>query len=92
MRSRAQISAISVLVDAVSWITPLHASESPSIAAHPVGDDFFELGQRRARLPREAEHAEAGADVVAEHAGERCRCRGSSRRTADAASATGRAR
>ena len=29
--SRAHSSAMSVLVDAVSWITPLHASESPSI-------------------------------------------------------------
>ncbi len=36
----------------------------------PVGDDFFDLGERRARLPRQAEHAETRADVVAQHAGE----------------------
>ncbi len=30
-RSRAHSSAMRVLVDAVSWMTPLHASESPSI-------------------------------------------------------------
>ena len=31
VRSRAQSSATSVLVDAVSWMTPLHASDRPSI-------------------------------------------------------------
>ena len=30
-RSRAQSSATSVLVEAVSWMTPLHASDSPTI-------------------------------------------------------------
>ena len=39
-------------------------------AAHPVGHDFFDFGQRGAGLPGEAEHAEAGGEVVAEHAGE----------------------
>ena len=36
--------------------------------AQPVGRDFLDLGERRTRLPRQAQHAEAGADVVAEHA------------------------
>ena len=31
VRSRAQSSATSVLVEAVSWITPLHASDRPTI-------------------------------------------------------------
>ena len=32
VRSRAQISASSVQVEAVSWMTPLHASERPTIS------------------------------------------------------------
>src|SRR5262249_38634869 len=39
--------------------------------AHPVGRDLFDLRQRRTGLPRETEHAEAGADVVAQHARQR---------------------
>src|SRR5579863_988897 len=34
---------------------------------HPIDDDLFELGQRRARLPRQAERAEACREIVAEH-------------------------
>ena len=38
--------------------------------AHPVGDDFLQLGQRRAGLPGQTEHAQAGAEVIAQHRGE----------------------
>ena len=36
----------------------------------PVGRDFFDFGQRRTRLPRQAEHAQARAREVAQHARE----------------------
>ena len=69
-RSRAHSSATSVLVDAVSLITPLHASDRPSIWRIQPVDDLFDFGERRARLPRQPDHAKAGADVIAEHARE----------------------
>ena len=47
VRGRA-MRATSVLVDAVSWMTPRHSSDRPSIWRDPVDDDLFELGQRRA--------------------------------------------
>ena len=42
----------------------------PEHLPEPVGDDLFDFCQRWARLPGEADHAEAGADDVAEHARE----------------------
>ena len=42
----------------------------PDQLAHPVDHDLFELGQRRARLPGEAERAEPRAEIVAEHGGQ----------------------
>ena len=65
------------------------ASARPDHLPQPVGRHFLELGERRARLPGQAEHAEARAQVVAEHARQRGRWPGSSRRSSDAASASG---
>ena len=48
-----------------------HAAPPVGQAEHlpqPVGGDFFDLGQRGTRLPRQSQHAESGAGVVAEHA------------------------
>ncbi len=39
-------------------------------AAHPIGDHFFDFGERGTGLPGEAEDAEAGGEIVAEDAGE----------------------
>ena len=36
--------------------------------AHPIGGDFLHLGKRRAGLPGQAQHAQAGAGEIAEHA------------------------
>ena len=47
---------------------PLHASDSPTIWRTQSHDDFFQLGERGAGLPVQPEHAEAGAQQVAEHA------------------------
>ena len=38
--------------------------------AHPVGDDFFQFGQRRARLPGQAQDAQPGAEIIAQDAGQ----------------------
>ena len=38
-------------------------------AAQPIGHHLFQLGERRAGLPGEAEGAEAGREIVAQHAG-----------------------
>ena len=71
MRSRAQINATSVLVEAVSWMTPLHAGERPTICRTQAHDHLFQLAQGGARLPREAEHAQAGAEEVPQDGGQR---------------------
>ena len=62
--------ATSVLVEAVSWMTPLQALREADHLAQPVGRRLLDLGDRRARLPGEAEDAEPRADVVAEHRGQ----------------------
>ena len=58
-----------MLVEAVSWITPLHAGGQPEHLPQPIGDHFLDFRHRRARLPGEPDHAEAGADEIAKNAG-----------------------
>ena len=41
----------------------------PEHLPQPIGDDFLDFRHRRARLPREPDHAEAGADKIAEDSG-----------------------
>ena len=62
------MSATNVLVEAVSWITPLNAGGDSRRLPQPIGDDFFDLGHRRARLPGEPDHAEPGASDVSKDA------------------------
>ena len=57
-------------MDAVSWMTPLQPSERPDHLSRPVGHDLLELGEGGARLPRQPQDPEAGAQVVAEHGGQ----------------------
>ena len=68
-----------------------HAAPGGREAEHlpqPIGDDFLDFRHRRARLPREPDHAEPGADDDRRECPRAGRWRGNSRRSADAAKAT----
>ena len=57
-----------MLVEAVSLDYPAPRRRQPQHLAQPIGDDFLDLRHRRAGLPGQPEHAEAGADQIAQHA------------------------
>jgi hypothetical protein len=71
VRSRAQIKAINVVVEAVSWITPLHASDSPSISRIQSVTTSSSSVSAGLDCHARPSTAEAGADVVPEDAGQR---------------------
>ena len=65
-RSRAQRSAQSVAVLAVSCTTPVQSGAQPDHLAQPVHDDLFDLGRGRARLPAHPLRAEPGGHEIGE--------------------------
>ena len=74
-RSRAAISAVRVLLDALSWITPPPAVLDPVALRQsqqvdqPVEHVGLELGARRARRPDHALHPEPGREQIAQDRG-----------------------